>query len=185
MSLLINQQQSQLLIIDQQARLASAMYEADWQQVEKNSGRLLQAADALDIPTIISEQYPKGLGATVDSLKELTTENCRFIEKTHFSCCQNNEYKSQLIRNNRKQLIICGIETHVCVLQTAIEAMESGFEVFVIADAVCSRDPEHKQNALSRLQQAGIIISNHESVLFEWLRDAQHEQFKFISGLLK
>lgn len=185
MSLLINHQQSQLLIIDQQTRLASAMQEADWQQVETNSGRLLKAADVLEIPVLISEQYPKGLGPTADSVKACAAETSQFIEKTHFSCCQNIDYKKQLVKNNRPQLIICGMETHVCVLQTAIEAMASGFEVYVVEDAVCSRDTAHKQNALQRLQQAGIMITNHESVMFEWLRDARHQQFKYISGLLK
>ena len=184
MSLLANSQQSQLLIIDEQTRLAAAMPDADWKQVEENSARLLEAAKALDIPVIISEQYPKGLGHTVESLIPKIT-NDKVFEKTHFSCCQNPDYKKQLISNNRKQLIICGIEAHVCVLQTAIDALDSGFDVFVIADAVCSRDLQHKENALSRLQQAGVIISNHESVMFEWLRDAKHQQFKFISGLLK
>ena len=185
MPLLANQLQSQLLVIDQQTRLAEAMPEAEWQQVKLNSGRLLEAASALDIPVIISEQYPKGLGHTADDIKQKASNSSHYFEKTHFSCYQNTDYKKQLIQNNRKQLIICGMETHVCVLQTAFEAMESGFEVFVIADAVCSRNSEHKNNALMRLQQAGIIISNHESVIFEWLRDAKHEQFKFISSLLK
>jgi len=184
MSLLANPIDSQLLIIDQQTRLADAMPESEWQQVETHSKRLLEAASALNIPVIISEQYPKGLGHTVDAIKQ-KAGNSLCYEKTHFSCCQNTDYKKQLINNNRKQLIICGMETHVCVLQTAFEAMGSGFEVFVVTDAVCSRNIEHKNNALARLQQAGIIISNHESVLFEWLRDARHEQFKFISGLLK
>jgi len=185
MALLVNQLQSQLLIIDQQTRLASAMSADDWASVEKHSARLLQAAVALEIPVMISEQYPKGLGPTVDSIKNNSGSHCQFIEKTHFSCCQNNDYKQKLVSNNRPQLVICGMETHVCVLQTAFDAIDSGFEVFVVADAVCSRNPEHKQNALQRLQQAGIIITNHESVMFEWLRDARHPQFKFVSGLLK
>ena len=185
MPLLANQLQSQLLVIDQQTRLADAMPEHEWQQVKTNSERLLEAASALEIPVIISEQYPKGLGHTADDIKQKVSENSHYFEKTLFSCCQNTDYKNQLIKNNRKQLIVCGMETHVCVLQTAFDAMESGFEVFVVADAVCSRNPEHKHNALMRLQQAGIIISNHESVLFEWLRDAKHEKFKFISSLLK
>jgi len=185
MSLLAIHNQSQLLVIDEQTRLAGAMPELEWQQIESNTGRLIKAAAALDVPVIISEQYPKGLGHTVESLKDGLGENSSLFEKTHFSCCQNTDYKKQLISNNRKQLVICGMETHVCILQTAIDALESGFQVFIIADAVCSRDSQHKENALIRLQQAGAIISNHESVLFEWLRDARHEQFKFISSLLK
>ncbi len=185
MPLLVNQLQSQLLVIDQQERLASAMPADEWPTVEKHSARLLQAANALEIPVLISEQYPRGLGPTVEAIKTHVDMRSQFIEKTHFSCCQNNDYKQKLISNNRPQLVICGIEAHVCVLQTAFDAIDSGFDVFVVADAVCSRNPEHKQNALLRLQQAGIIISNHESVMFEWLRDARHPQFKFVSGLLK
>lgn len=185
MPLLINQQQAQLLVIDQQTRLAAVMNENDWPQVEKHSARLLQAAAALDVPSLISEQYPRGLGSTIDNIKDSAADSCQIIEKTQFSCCQNPNLKQQLIANNRKQLIICGIEAHVCVLQTAFDALVSGFDVFVVEDAVCSRSTEHKQNALQRMRQAGVVITNHESVLFEWLRDAQHEQFKFISGLLK
>lgn len=185
MALLVNPLQSQLLVIDQQTRLASAMPEEAWQQVEAFSGRLLKAAETLDIPSLISEQYPKGLGPTADAIKQAAGEQSQFIEKTHFSCCQDTDYKARMIENNRHQLIICGMETHVCVLQTAIDALESGFDVFVVEDAVCSRSAEHKRNALQRLSQAGVIVTNHESVLFEWMRDAKHPQFKFISGLLK
>ena len=185
MPLLVNQLQSQLLIIDLQERLASAMPADEWATVEKHSARLLQAASVLEIPVLISEQYPRGLGPTADDIKNSAGELSQLIEKTHFSCCQNNDYKQKLISNNRPQLVICGMETHVCVLQTAFDAIDSGFEVFIVADAVCSRTHDHKHNALQRLQQAGVIISNHESVMFEWLRDAKHPQFKFISGLLK
>jgi len=185
MSLLVNHLQSQLLVIDQQERLASAMPADEWATVEEHSSRLLQAANALEIPVLISEQYPQGLGPTVAGIKSHVDEHNQFIEKMHFSCCQNNDYKQTLISNSRPQLVICGIEAHVCVLQTALDAIDSGFEVFVVDDAVCSRNPEHKKNALQRLQQAGVIIINHESVMFEWLRDARHPQFKFVSGLLK
>lgn len=182
---LLQSQQSQLIIIDQQSRLGAAMPEADWQQVLRHSSRLLQAANALNIPVLLSEQYPKGLGATDAEIKNLLADNHQRFEKTEFSCCANAAYQQQLINNKHNQLILTGMETHVCVLQTAIEAMDSGFEVFVVEDAVCSRDSSHKHNALQRLRQAGVIITNHESVLFEWMRDARHEQFKFISSLLK
>lgn len=185
MALLSDAKRSQLLVIDQQTRLAGAMPADAVEQVLQHSSRLIQAAQSLDIPVLVSEQYPKGLGETESLVKQQLDDRATVFEKTRFSCCGAEGYNQLISKNNRPQLILTGMETHVCVLQTAMDLLTTGYEVFVVEDAVCSRDIMHKNNALQRLQQAGVIISNYESVLFEWLRDAKHPQFKSISALLK
>lgn len=177
-------QHSQLLIIDQQDRLIGAMPEQPMQDALGNTFRLIKAANLLDVPVILSEQYPKGLGDTHGKISEALEQHDAF-EKTCFSCCGAANYADKVAANQRKQLIITGIEAHVCVLQTAFEFQQLAYQVYVVEDATCSRDEQHKQNALDRMRQAGIQVTNHESVVFEWLRDAKHPQFKSISSLLK
>ena len=175
---------SLLLIIDIQAKLLSAIPEQDAALMLANSGTLITAAEILDIPIFLTEQYPKGLGRTDPLILEKLPETTRSFEKTGFSCCAAENFCQTLTKNASKQIILVGQETHVCVLQTAIELLNLGYQVYVVEDAVCSRKPSHKNNALQRLQHQGVIISNYESVLFEWLKDANHPQFKTISKLI-
>jgi len=182
---LCDAKQSQLLIIDVQDRLASAMPEKVIDKIVKNNNILLQAASELDIPVIHSEQYPQGLGNTVSAIAKNLPTTTKAITKTSFSCSSNEGFNDLVLKNNRKQIIISGIEAHVCVLQTALQLHSKGFSVFVVADAVCSRSKFNYKNALERLRQAGIVISNVESILFEWIRDASHPQFKYLSHLIK
>jgi nicotinamidase-related amidase len=107
------------------------------------------------------------------------------LTKTSFSCCEAPGFLGTLDRERRPQVVLCGMEGHVCVLQTALELHELGWQVFVVEDAVCSRSPVHQGNALERMRQAGVIATNTESVLFEWLRDASHSQFRAVSALVK
>lgn len=107
------------------------------------------------------------------------------IAKTVFSCHRCDSWREQLQATQRKQLILVGIETHICILQTALEAHAAGFEVFVVEDATASRSFNNKFNAIARLRAAGIQITNTESVLFEWLQDANHPAFKSISKLIR
>ena len=106
------------------------------------------------------------------------------FEKLGFSCCSSTAFNDALDTSEREQIILLGQETHVCVLQTALELQYQGKQVYVIEDAVCSRNIEHKHNALQRMQQQGITLINYESVLFEWLRSAEHADFKTLSALL-
>lgn len=175
---------SQLLLIDIQERLAAAMPDKVLQQVTRNSGILSQAASLLNIPIRVTRQYPKGLGEVVEELKPLL-EGASCHDKTSFSCCSAEGIEQSLSLEHGHQVIISGMESHVCVLQTALELHDKGFEVFVVEDAVCSRNKLNHRNALQRMAQAGIVITNTESVVLEWLRDARHEHFKTISGLIK
>lgn len=183
--LLCHAQTSQLLIIDIQERLASVMPEKVLNKVLANNQVLLKAASKLNIPVIHSEQYPKGLGQTLKSILEAIPEDSTFIEKTCFSCTEADGFTQILGKEKRQQVIICGIESHICVLQTALQLHAEGYAVYVIEDAVCSRNKFNHKNAIKRLRQSGVIISNVESVLFEWLRDARHPEFKSLSLLIK
>lgn len=185
MSSLCQSHSSQLLIIDVQERLAHTMDEDVLAMVVRNTNILSEAATALAIPVLHTEQYPKGLGPTLPAIAGKLTAQTPPIEKTCFSSCGASGIERYLSNAARNQIILTGMETHICVLQSAIELQQRGKQVFVVQDAVCSRSKQHFKNALARLQQAGIVISNTESVLFEWLKDASHPQFKTLSRLIR
>ena len=175
---------SQLVVIDIQERLVAAITSKPCQQTLRNAERLAQAAKTLHIPVTHTEQYPKGLGVTEKTVRTHLPDSAA-IEKTCFSCFAAEGFITALATHQRQQIVLCGMESHVCVLQTAIELQQAGYQVFVVEDAVCSRHKQNHQNALARLRQAGIIVTNTESVIFEWLRDASHPDFKALSRLLR
>ena len=183
--MLCDVKQSRLLIIDEQERLLGAMPEKASAQVINNTSILLQAAQTLSVAVIRSEQYPKGLGVTDNSIESQLNDDTLKVEKTSFSCCAVPEISELTHQQILPQWILAGIETHVCVLQTALQLKATGQEVFVVSDACCSRQKRHHKNALQRLSQAGVVVSNTESVLFEWLRDARHPDFKSLSKLIQ
>lgn len=185
MAPLCRQNDSLLLVIDIQEKLLSAMPENSAASLLKHCRQLLQAADTLSVPVFQTEQYPNGLGPTDDTIREALPATVSYFDKTQFSCCGAPDFREQVRATHKRQAVLAGMESHVCVLQTALELQEDGFEVFVVADATCSRHIDNWRNAMARLRQAGVIVTNTESVLFEWLRDARHEQFKTISALLK
>lgn len=177
---------SQLVVIDVQARLAAAMPEEARERVMKNTGILLQAARLLQLPVLATEQYPKGLGNTERLVAQHFPEDLVVVCKTCFASSGAAGFDAALDAHpGRHQVILTGMEAHVCVLQSAIELLGRGYQVFVVEDAISSRDEAHRHNAMARLRQAGAIITNTESVLFEWLRDASHPQFKAITALIK
>ena len=182
-SLLTQRGQSRLAIIDMQAKLAGAMHTEAMQAVVKNCGILLKAAALLEIPSFYTEQYPQGLGHTMPELAELLSGKPG-VTKVSFSCCAEPAFNRQLT-SDRPQIILAGMEAHICILQTALELQEQGKQVFVAEDAVISRDPGNKANALARMRQAGIIVTNTESIAFEWLGVAEGDAFKQISRLIR
>lgn len=175
--------QCQFAVIDMQVRLAHAMPQEDMLNVIKNCGILLQAATELSIPSIITEQYPQGLGATLPEITLYITE-ARPISKTAFSAYGEPKFKQQLQRD-KSTIVLTGMEAHICVLQTALDLLQAGKQVFVVEDAVISRSLSNKINGLARLRDAGCVITNTESVLFEWLGDANHASFKKLSTLIR
>lgn len=178
----ISVEQSALLIVDVQKKLVGAMHEPE--TTIANCARLGQAAAALGVPTLMSEQYPKGLGETVDALADLAGTGGP-VRKVHFSCLADDEYRERFAALARRQAIIVGIEAHVCVLQTALDLLETGCVPFVVADGVTSRDPANKALGLDRLRANGVEVVCAEMVMFEWLQTSQNPAFKAVSKLLK
>lgn len=178
---LIQAASTALLIIDIQEKLMPVVQ--DKEQVFLNTNRLLKTAQILNIPTIITEQYPNGLGHTCTDIE--IPENTQVIEKICFSCLQSQQVIETLQKHHIKSLIIGGVESHICVLKTALEAMNTGLEVHVVADAVSSRTAENKQIALERMKQSGAFIVSTEMILFQLIDKAGTDAFKFISKLIK
>jgi nicotinamidase-related amidase len=176
---------SVLLLVDLQERLVAAMPEGAREATLRNAAILAQAAGRLRIPTFVSEQYPKGLGATEACLKQQLGQQAARIEKTSFSCFEADGFLESLRGTNRKQVVLGGMEAHICVLQTAMGLQYAGFDVYVVEDATCSRNLDSRRIAMDRVRQAGIAVTNMESVVFEWLRDSRHPEFKAISALLR
>ena len=181
---LLNEHDSLLVIIDMQQHLAAAMSSDIASGVINQTQILLTAANVLSIPIIVTEQYPKGLGSTVTELKDQFLNGTTIIEKTSFSCADVAEFSRQIESSKRTQIILAGMETHICIMQSALDLQQQGYQVFVVEDAVSSRTTTHQDNALQRMRQAGIIISNVESIIFEWLGDAQHPAFRRLSKLI-
>lgn len=184
-ALLCKADASCLLVIDIQTRLAAAMPGKVLDRLIRNTTLLSKSAWTLSIPVLATQQYPQGLGPMEARISEALPPDCRHFEKTCFSCAGAAGFMTELGTLGRKQIILAGIEAHVCVLQTAIDLKNAGHEVFVVIDAISSRHRENYENAVQRLQQAGINICNTESVIFEWLRDARHEHFKTIATMIK
>jgi len=180
--MLIQIAQSQLVIIDVQDRLAAAMHDND--AMVQNCARLLEAARLADVPVTISEQYPQGLGETVAPLREKAEGVGRFA-KVEFSCIRDEPIRAALRSHSRPQLILCGIEAHVCVLQTAVEAKAEGYDVFVVADATASRKPDSRDAAMQRLTASGVVVVTTEMVVFEWIGSASSPHFKALSKLIR
>ena len=176
---------SHLLIIDIQEKLSGAMDAKVLDKVVKNTGILIEAAGTLNIPIVRTEQYPKGLGPTLPAIREKLPADNVAIDKTCFSSCRASGVEQALDDDDRMQVVVLGMEAHVCVLQTAFDLLNKGFQPFVVADAIVSRKKDNYKNALYRMQQAGVIVTNTESVLFEWLGDAQPEQFKSLTKLIR
>ncbi len=173
---------SSVVIIDVQEKLVKMLGEND--STAKNAQIIAKAASILNVPIIITEQYPNGLGETIKEIKENIT-NANFIEKTDFSACTTETFKNKIKNSYKKQIIILGIEMHICVLQTAIDLLNEGYEVFVVENACGSRINENKKAALKRLQQAGAQIVTTEMVLFAWLKGSKTPHFKEVQALIK
>ncbi len=180
--MLIEAQRSCLLIVDVQQGLAPVM--SDPRRVYRGCVLLLRAAARLALPVVISEQYPRGLGPTSGELLEYAPEGA-VMEKLHFSCAADDGIRARIEGTGRDQIVIAGIESHVCVLQSALGFKQAGFSPVVVADACASRDPANYQAAMSRLADNGVEIVTVEMVIFEWLHRAGTPEFKELSALIK
>lgn len=173
-----------VVIIDVQEKLASAMEENAGQQAIKNASRLAEAATLFPIPAIITEQYSKGLGATVEALRASLPE-IRPLEKMTFNCCGEPSFMDNIHAVKRKKFILAGMETHICVLQTCLGLLEKGFIVHVASDACCSRKKENHMTGLELMRDAGAVITSVETALFQLAGRAGTEEFRALSKLIK
>ncbi|MDJ0807089.1 MAG: isochorismatase family protein [Gammaproteobacteria bacterium] len=179
-------QTSQLLVVNVQEKLVKAMPKADRDTMVSNINRLTQTARSLDIPVILSEHYGKGLGETVPEIMQHLPPGTVAKDKLTFSCCTAPGFEEELGQEEeRKQIVIVGLEAHICVLQTAAGLQQWGYQVFVVEDAICSRNASHRKNAIQRMRHGDVRITNSESVAFEWMSDANHPHFSEISQLFR
>ncbi len=171
------------IVIDIQEKLFPHIHEHD--VLKKNTEILVDGLKALEIPMVVTEQYKKGLGETIEGIKEKVAD-CPAFEKKAFSCCDDAPFMGNLKeRNDKKFVILFGIEAHICLMQTAIDLKENGFQPVIIEDCVGSRNPENKRIAINRMLQEGITVTSYESILFELCRYAGNDTFKAISKLVK
>lgn len=177
---------AQLLIVDLQEKLIPALHRAA--AVIEACCRLVQIANRLGVPVTVSEHYAKGLGATVEPLRRALAPEAETFGKMHFSCMSDKALHRRfdtLRDDGRGQIVIAGIEAHVCVGQTALDLLADGYEVFVAADAVTARDPSSRDLAFARIRQNGGSIVDSEMVMFEWLEKAGTPEFKDLIKLLQ
>jgi len=178
---LLSRDESRLLIVDMQEKLLPVIN--DQEAVLANCLKLIKAAKILEVPATVTEQYPKGLGPTVSAIAERLPHG---PEKIEFSCLNCLDWNSTAADpEGRFKVVVAGIESHVCVLQTVLDLLSQGFRVFVAADAVGSRKPLDREIALQRMASSGAVITTTESVLFEWCERAGTPEFKEISRLVR
>lgn len=184
MSVILNRSRAQLVLVDLQDKLLPKIIQH--QAVLAATGTMVRTARLLGVPILLTEQYPKGLGKTHKDLAGLLDQPpAEPIVKLHFSCARNEDFLSALARTDRRQVILVGIETHICVQQTALDLAAAGYEVFVCADAVGSRYNLDHRTALERMRQAGIVVTTTEAAVFELAERAGTDEFKQISKLLR
>jgi nicotinamidase-related amidase len=172
---------SALLIIDMQEA-----FRANISDFDRYANRIAVAAHGallLNLPIVVTEQYPKGLGHTASEIRQVLPADINILEKTTFSSCGAQQFESQL--KGRKQIIVAGIEAHICVNQTVHDLLASEFQVHLLTDCITSRKETDRSAAFQKMQTSGAIASSVEMTLFELMRDARHEQFKAIQGLIK
>ncbi len=189
---LADRDRSIVVVIDLQGKLVDMVHRPGL--VLAASKRLIRLAELFEVPVVLTEQYPRGLGATHPQVLEvfdaLETPKRR-LSKISFGCCGDASFGETLrelkpeVPPEDLQLIVAGIEAHVCVMQTVLEALRAGHQVQLCWEAISGRGAEYREWALQRMQQAGAVVTNHESVAFEWARDKDHPRFKALSTVLK
>lgn len=178
----LSAENSLVLIIDIQDRLVAAL---DKDIIVTNAVKVASAAKLLSIPVLLTEQYPKGLGHTVPQLQEVLPENSEVLEKTFFNALLEEGMLDKIKSYGKKQIVIFGIETHICVHQTASALVEAGFDVYVIKDACASRSKYEFKQGIDAMQANGVKVSCVEIALFEWLKGAKNPKFKEVQAFIK
>jgi nicotinamidase-related amidase len=189
---LLDAKRSIVVVIDYQGKLMEMIHRPPL--VIKAANRLMQLADVFEVPVVLTEQYPQGLGPTHPEIRPVfdgLTTKTRYVDKLSFGCCGEPKFNVALdevlpgVPAGERQIVIAGIEAHVCVMQTVIELLKRGENVYICWEAISGRGAEYRRHALDRMQQAGAQITNHESVCFEWCRDSSHPGFKAMNRILR
>jgi nicotinamidase-related amidase len=175
--------QTVIAVIDMQESFRSVI--SDFAETAARIALVAHAAQLLRIPVIVTEQYPKGLGHTADEIKAVLPANFEAIEKTAFSSCGALPFETKLEETRALHVLLCGIEAHICVNQTAHDLLERGYRVHLLTECITARNLHNRQTGLAKMQQSGALPSSIEMALFELMRDAKHEQFKAIQKLIK
>lgn len=181
----LDRKNSLLVVIDVQEKLASVIHQQE--ALQKNIDRLIRGCHLLGVPAIVTEQYPRGLGSTTGILQSSLRETYGLsaIQKMCFSAGGSEEFMSAIRSSGRRQVLVCGIETHVCVYQTVKDLLDAKFEITLIADAVSSRTVSNRDIAIARMERDGAKLSSTEMALFELTVNAGTDEFKAISKLVK
>jgi nicotinamidase-related amidase len=179
----LDSQHAALVIIDMQDAFRSKI--SDFAETAARIALFAHAAQLLHVPTIVTEQYPRGLGHTADEILAVLPPALEAVEKTAFSSCGAQVFINELERTRARQVIVCGIEAHICVNQTTHDLLARGLSVHLLTDCITARAHANKQVALTKMQMSGAVPSSTEMALFELVRDARHEQFKAIQNLIK
>jgi nicotinamidase-related amidase len=179
---LLDRQRAGLIVIDIQKKILEVM--ADSKSVKENAVKLIRGFFAMELPVLVTEQYPEGLGSSIDEIKSLFKEP-DVLQKLTFSCCGVKGFATTLRKKKLDQIVLCGIETHVCVWQTAMDLLNDGFSVYVAADGVSSRKISDYETALRRMSAAGIHVTSTEMALFELLKSVEDPAFKTVHKLIK
>ena len=179
----LDRDQAVLLVIDVQAKLTPAMPPKVYARMRATTAMLVEAAHLLGIPVVTTEQYPQGIGHTVPELSAACKNGV--IEKTSFGCCGEPSFLTTLGKLGRQQVMVTGMEAHVCVYQTVLGLLGAGYHVHLLRDAICSRNKEDFLAGVSNAASAGALVVTAEMALFQLLKDSRHEQFRAISKLIK
>jgi nicotinamidase-related amidase len=179
----LSAEQAVLLVIDIQERLVPAMPQEVYLRLRDTVGILVKAAGLLDIPVVTTEQYPKGIGHTVPELAEACQGSV--VEKVSFGCCGEPDFLAVLKQTGRSQVIVTGMEAHVCVYQTVLGLLADGYHVHLVRDAICSRNKNDFLAGVANAAHAGAVVTTAETILFQILRESTHAQFKAVSKLIK
>ena len=173
---------SVLLVIDVQEKLFRAIHQKE--QLADNLQKLIKGINVLEIPSLLTEQYPHGLGATIPEIAQLLPD-IKPLAKVCFSCCGDATFLQAFKKLNRKQVLIAGIESHVCVYQTAADLLTAGYEVYAVSDAISSRTEQNRDIGFRMMTQLGAKITSTEAALFELLKVAKGDKFKAISQIVR
>lgn len=175
--------QAALVIIDMQDSFRQPI--SDFAEVAARIALAAHAFQLLKVPVVVTEQYPKGLGRTANEIRAVLPDELKPFEKTAFSSCGAREFVEKLERTGARQIVVCGIEAHVCVNQTTHDLLARGYQVHLLADCITARTEQNRETGLRKMLASGALPTSTEMALFELLRDARHEQFKAIQKLIK